>query len=107
MTGSSTAPGESVQSRECPSLTVTDEGIESPDWLTGFEGTFQIRNPLVTGDMTTDGELPADFRIPGGIDQEEDPEEAYNPELCPDLFEISADGRTQQYALIDEREVRA
>jgi len=100
------ADASDAQSREYPSLTVTDKGIESPDWLTGFRGTFRIRNPVVTGDLTTDGELAADFRIPGGVDREEDPNEAHNPELCPDLFEISADGRTQQYMLIDEREER-
>ena len=86
-------------------LKLTDDGLEMPDFLKGYVGSFQIRTPNLTGEYdTTDAGLPTDEYWDGIIAAY--PEEGeYHGDLREGLMAISTDDhRETVYEIVDERE---
>jgi len=85
-------------------LRLTDEGLEMPDWLRGYAGSFTIRTGKVSGDVeTTDAGLPDTEYYDGPIAVM--PESGdYNPEIPPGHMILTAPGQPEWcYEIIEER----
>jgi|GEM_PF-4862135 len=85
-------------------LQLTDDGLEMPDFLKGYVGTFTIRTPNTTGEFeTTDEGLPEDDYYDGVIAVSPN-EGDYHSDLREGLMGISTDEhRETVYEIIDER----
>lgn len=85
-------------------LRLTDEGLEMPDWLRGYQGSFTIRTGEVDGNMeTTDTGLP-DQEFWDGIIAVMPEAGEYNPEIPDGHMVITAPGEDEWcYEIVDER----
>ena len=85
-------------------LRLTDDGLEMPEFLKGYVGTFQIRTPKVTGGFeTTDSGLP-DAEFYDGVIAAYPEAGDYHGDLEAGLMGISTDEhRETVYEIIDER----
>lgn len=86
-------------------LRLTDEGLEMPEFLKGYSGSFRVRTADVTGDMeTTDAGLPETEFYDGVIAVYPDDDGDYNPDLASGLMAISTPEHGEEiYEIVDER----
>lgn len=87
-------------------LRLTDDGLEMPEFLKGYVGTFQIRTADITGEFTTtDSGLPETDFYDGVIAVYPDDDGDYNPELEPGLLAISTPEHGEEiFEIVDETE---
>lgn len=86
-------------------LRLTDEGLEMPDMLRGYVGTFTLRTASITGDYetTTSGMPDVDF-YDGVIAVYPDDDGDYNPHLASGLLSIETDAHPERvFQIEDER----
>lgn len=85
-------------------LQLTDDGLEIPDFLEGYVGTYTIRTPNTTNEFeTTDEGLPEDGYYDGAIAVRPN-EGDYHGDLREGLMGISTEEhRETVYEIIDER----
>ena len=85
-------------------LRLTDDGLEMPEFLRGYVGTFQIRTPGVTGEFeTAEAGLPDVEFYDGVIAVYPSPGEYHN-DLDAGRMGISTDEHPETvYGIVDER----
>lgn len=89
---------------ERETLRLTDDGIELPDFLRGYSGSFTMRTPAVTGEIETSaGGLP-DVTFYDGPLAVYPSDGEYNDDLSSGemAFATPPDGETI-YRIVDER----
>jgi hypothetical protein len=87
-------------------LRLTDEGIEMPDMLRGYQGQFHLRTADVTGQFdTTESGLPDTEFWDGVIAVYPDDDGDYNAHLGPGLMEIYTTSKAEStvFEVVDER----
>jgi len=103
--GEPTATPERVQTTSPDAtLRLTDDGLELPEFLTGYVGEFQIRTPRRTGTFeTTDAGLP-DVDFYDGVIAVSPKAGTRHGDLDAGMMAIStAEHRETVYEIIDER----
>lgn len=85
-------------------LRLTDEGIELPDWLRGYTGSFTLKTGSIDGDFeTTDEGLPDTEFYDGVIAAYPDTGD-WNPHIPEGHLILTATGEPEWcYDIIDER----
>jgi hypothetical protein len=86
-------------------LELRDDGLEIPEELVGYVGTFQIRTPNVDGDLeTTDAGLPEFLPTLGSMTEAGD----WNEDIEAGEIAFSAPGFSERkFAIVDERSEEA
>lgn len=96
---------EIPQKKPDAELRLTDGGIEMPEFLKGYVGTFTMRSPNVTGDLeTSDAGMP-ETEFYDGILAAYPEDGDYNADLSEGMLALStSDHRETVFQIIDERE---
>jgi ribosomal protein L37AE/L43A len=86
-------------------LRLTDDGLEMPKWLRGYQGTFTLKTRKVDGELeTTEAGLPDVEFYDGVIAAMPDEEGGYNPEIPPGHMILTAPDQPEYcYDVVDER----
>jgi ribosomal protein L37AE/L43A len=86
-------------------LRLTDDGLEMPKWLRGYQGTFIVKARKVDAEFeTTEAGLPDVKFYDGVIAVMPDEEGDYNPEIPPGHMILTAPDQPEYcYDVVDER----
>lgn len=86
-------------------LRLTDEGLEMPEMLRGYVGSFKVRTADITGEIqTTEHGLPDEEFYEGVLSVYPDDDGNYNPHLESGLMSFeTADNPERVFEIVDER----
>lgn len=96
--------GEVKTAEPDETLRLTDEGIEMPDMLRGYVGSFTLRTADITGDFeTTESGLPDTDYFDGVIAVYPEDDGDYNPHLEEGLMSLETDEHPERvFRVVDE-----
>lgn len=97
--------GEVKTAKPDETLRLTDEGLQMPDMLKGYVGTFKLRTADITGEFTTtDSGLPETEYYDGVISAYPEDDGDYNPHLEEGLLSFETESHPERvFRIVDER----
>lgn len=85
-------------------LRLTDEGIELPEWLRGYTGSFTLRTGSIDGEFNTTDEGLPDAEFYDGVIASYPGDGDWNPQIPEGHLILTAPGEPEWcYNILDER----